>query len=311
MNSKNMKLTVGIFLLGLLLTLLSFLFIIFKEKGIFEQRFTYHFQTLSAEFFQVGMPLKFSGFTVGAIDTIVLKDDASVHMTFSVIERHRKWVSEGSILMVNKPLIGSPHIELFTSLGTPLLKDGSSLEIVSNDSINDLISSLQPILKKALNILDSVNTITTYMAKEDSELKKTLINVEKLTYKLANDDSLLTSLTGDSSASKSMVTSLDTTTKVLEDIKKITKDLSKITSSLNTTVIEPTSASISEVESIMKDIKQKLDALDGTVKTLGTYDKDLGELKTQISVGIQKSNQIIDKVDAFMSDDEDYKVVLP
>jgi len=311
MKYNNMKLTVGLFVIILFVTVFTFLFLLFKEKGLFENRHTYHFQTRTAEFFHVGMPLKLSGFTIGAIDTISLEDDGSVSMSFSITQSKRKWITKGSVLMIMKPLIGSSHIEVFTSLDTPVLENGSSLMIISNDSINDLIMKVQPIIKKSLHILDNVEKITSYLASEDSELKHILQNMEKLSAKLANDDSLLTSVTGDKTSARNVVKSLDETTKILTDIKKITQDINTITSSLNQTIINPASSSISELELIMKDVKQKLDALDGTVKTIGTYDKDLGELKNQISVGIQKSNQIIDKVDAIMSEEKDVEVQLP
>lgn len=311
MKYNNMKLIVGLFVISLFVTIFTFLFLLFKEKGVFEKRYTYHFETISAEYFHVGMPLKLSGFTIGAIDTITLEDDGNVYMSFSLTQSKRKWMTQGSVLMIIKPLLGSPHIEVFTSLDTPILKDGASLTIISSDSINELVMKIQPIVKKSLNILDSVNKITTYLASEDSELKHILQNMEKLSAKLANDDSLLTSLTGDKSSAKNISKSLDTTSKILKDIKKITSDINAITSSLNKTIINPASSSISEIELIMKDVKQKLDALDGTIKTIGTYDKDLGELKNQITVGIQKSNQIIDKVDAIMSDESASEVTLP
>ena len=311
MKYNNMKLIVGLFVIILFVTVFTFLFLLFKEKGFFEKRYSYHFKTKTADYFSVGMPLKLSGFKIGALDNISLENDGSVEMTFSVTESKRKWMSEGSVLMIVKPLIGSPHIELYTSIDTPLLKDGASLTIISSDSINDLIMKVEPIVKKSLIVLDNVEKITSYLASEDSELTLILQNMEKLTTKLANDDSLLTSLTGDKSSAKNITKSLDETTKILKNIKQITKDMNTITASLNKTIVKPASSSISEINLIMKDIKQKLDALDGTVKTIGTYDEDLGELKEQITVGIQKSNQIIDKVDAIMSDEKASEVTLP
>ena len=64
-------------------------------------------------------------------------------------------------------------------------------------------------------------------------------------------------------------------------------------------------------EKSVKDIKSKLDVLDSTVNSVGSYDKDLIELKEQISVGLQKSNQIMDKVDSLMSDESAAEVMLP
>lgn len=311
MKYNTMKLFVGLFVIGLFSTLFIALFLLFKEKGIFEKRYNYNFETTSAEYLSVGMPLKFSGFQIAAIDTIELRDDGSVFTTFSVKKRNKKWFNEGSVLMIIKPIIGSPHIEFYTSLETSPLEEDSTLMIVSSDSINDLIMSIQPVVKKALSILDSVNKITTYLASENSELKQILQNLNKLTTKLAQDDSLLTSLTGNEDTAKNLDASLKQTNQILRDIKKISKEMEVMTASLNTAIVEPASSTLSEVEGIMKDIKQKLDALDGTVKTIGTYDKDLGALKEQITVGIQKSNQIIDKVDSLLSDESDMEIMLP
>ncbi len=311
MKYNKMKFSVGLFVITLFVLLFGVVYFILKDKGVFEDRYTYHFTAYSAEYFDIGMPLKFSGFNIGVIDDISLKDDGSVYVSFSVNKSNRKWVSEGSVLMSIIPLIGQAHIELYTSLGTPPLKDGSSLEILSSDSINDLIQSLTPVVKKALNILDNINIITSDLAKEDSEFKQILKNLNKFSAKLANSDSILTSVTGDKKSTKNIVASLNETIKVMKDIKKITNDIAKITSSLDEAIVNPASSSLKELDLIMKDIKKKLDTIDGTVNSIGAYDKELIEIKDQISVGIVKSNQIIDKVDKIISDEVSEEIILP
>ena len=293
MKYNTLKFIVGLFVITLFVLFFTFIFFLVKEKGVFEKRHTYHFQANSAEYIYVGMPLKFSGFNMGTIDNISLKDDGAVDILFSVRQTNRKWISQGSVLMISKPLLGAAYVELFTSLGTPVLEDGASLSVISNDSINDLITGLQPIITKATNVLDNVNKITTYMASDNSELMQILKNTNTFSAKLANDNSL------------------EKVSLILQDIKQITNDINKITGSLGRTIITPASSSLQELEAITKDIKHKLDRLDGTVNAIGSYDTDLVELKTQISVGIVKSNQILDKVDSLMSDKNDAEVVLP
>jgi len=311
MQYNKMKLAVGLFVITLFIVIGAFLVFLLKDKGTFDKRYSFNFQTDTAEYLHIGMPLKFSGFNIGVIDKIKLKDDGSVFITFSVTEEHRRWISDGSVLMTIKPLIGSPHIVLFTALDTPLLKPNSSLTLMMSDDINDLILRLEPAVKKATNILNSIDKITTYLASEDSELKQILENLNKFSAKLANDNSLLTSATGDEKSTQSVIKSLNETSKIMKDIKKITLDISKITQSLGSDIINPASSSMREIEAIMKDIKSKLDVLDSTVNSVGSYDKDLIELKEQISVGLQKSNQIMDKVDSLMSDESAAEVMLP
>ncbi len=311
MHSNTMKFTVGLFVISVFLLLFIFLFLLLQEKGTFEKRHSYNFTVDSAEYFYTGMPVKFSGFNIGVLDSISLNDDGYVFIVFSISKRNKKWLSEGSVLMLIKPLLGAPHIELYTSLDTPPLKDEAAMMIVYSDDINDLIIKLQPAVAKTLKILDNIETITSYLAKEDSELKKILVNLEKFSAKLANDDSLLTTALGDKKASQDIMKALNETTHILQEMKKITRDISTITSSLGKDIMQPTSSSIKEIELIMKDIKKKLEAIDGTVNAVGSYDKDIVELKEQITVGIQKSNEIMDKVDSFMQDGSNNEVTLP
>jgi phospholipid/cholesterol/gamma-HCH transport system substrate-binding protein len=304
MQEKKMKLLVGFFMISIFVIFSAFIYLLLKEKGTFEKHYTYHFTTDSAEYFTIGTPIKFSGFEIGMVDDISLKDDGSVEMSFTVRKENIKWLSEGSVLMIIKPLLGAPHIELFTSLGSPPLAEGSYLTMMTSDSINDLVVKLQPLMQKSIDILNNVHAMTVYLSSEDSELKKILQNLEKLTSKLANDDSLLTSMTGDKKATQEIIKSINETAKIMQD-------LSEITSSLKQDVMTPASSSIKEINSILIDIKEKLKTIDPTVKAIGTFDNELIEIKDQVSVGLQKSNQIMDKVDTILEDKTQSEVVLP
>jgi enoyl-[acyl-carrier-protein] reductase (NADH) len=125
-----------------------------------------------------------------------------------------------------------------------------------------------------------------------------------LSDKLAHDDSLLTSLTGDKQASKSIISSLKQTDKIMKDIQKVT-------ATLHRDIIEPSSSAVKDLDYILKDVKKKLNALDATVNAIGSYDKDLIHLKEQISAGLEKSNQIMDKIDSVMQNEKSSEVTLP
>lgn len=299
-----MKLAVGIFVITLFASIILFLYMLLKEKGSFDERSSYHFRAYTASTFYIGMPLKFSGFNIGTIDEIELLDDGSVNINFSVNEKNKKWMTKESILFLRKPLIGAPHIELFTALGNPILEDGSRITLIMSDDIDDMISKLEPAVDKVISIIKNIDTITTTLAKEDSDLMLTLQNLRILSDKLANDGALLTTLTGDKRATISIVNSLKQTDKIMQDIQKITANLHK-------EIISPSSSAIHELDAILKDIKQKLSVLDATVNAVGSYDKDLIQLKEQISVGLEKSNQIMDKVDSLMQSERSSEVVLP
>lgn len=311
MQYNKMKLAVGIFVIALFITVATFLYLVLENKGTFNKRYNYHFTTDSATFFSIGMPLKFSGFNIGVIDDISLNDDGTVFMTFSVDEHNRRWMTEGTVLMTIKPLIGSAYIEVYSAIDNEILVADTELMMLQNNDINDMISKLEPAIDKIISIINNIDSITSDIAKDDSNLKQTMLNIKIFTDKLSSSDSLLSSITGDKESTQSLVASLNKTTEIMQELHTISKNISKSTSSIDADIMSPASSAIKELDAIMKDVKQKLDALDGTVKAVGTYDKDLVQLKEQISVSVQKSNQIMDKVDALMQDETKSEVELP
>lgn len=311
MQYNKMKIAVGLFILVFFITIFSSSYFLLKEKGVFDTRYNFHFITQSANSFSIGMPLKFSGFDIGTIDTIALNDNGEVKITFSVSEKNKKWLNQHSVLLLQKPLIGSAHIEIYTSTANPPLEENSFVDIIISDDINGMISKLEPVVDRLINIISSIDKITSSLSSEHSDLFLIIKNIKLFTEKLSNDNALLTTITGDKDSTQSLIDSLHTISKVMEDVHAITKDLQNITSNLDKDIVNPASNTVDELNAILKDIKQKLDAVDNTVKSIGSYDTELISIKEQINTGLAKSNQIIDKIDAFLQDETNREVQLP
>lgn len=293
MQYNRMKLTVGIFVITLFIAITGFSYLILKEKGAFENRYSFYFNTQSASSFSVGMPLRFAGFRIGVIDTIALNDDGSVKVTFSVNEENRKWISEHSMLLLQRPLIGSPHIEVYSTPGNKALEDGSAIEIIVSDDINAMVSKLEPVVDKLINIIISIEKITNRLSADDSEVFEIISNLKKFTDTLIKDDALLTTVTGDKQATQSLIRSLESLANIMH------------TSDLFTAKVDQ------EIHTILIDLKQKLETLNPLFQSIGGLDRDIIGLKDQVSVTVQKSNQLLDKVDAFMIDKTKEEVKLP
>jgi len=61
----------------------------------------------------------------------------------------------------------------------------------------------------------------------------------------------------------------------------------------------------------MKDVKRKLDMIDGTVESIGSSHQDIENMKETLRVAIEKSNQVLNKVDAILGDEKSAEVKLP
>ena len=308
---NKLRLKVGIFILILFLNVIGVISYIFIKKGLFEKRYKYHLITYTAEAFNVGMPVKVSGFQVGRVDEIILQDNGAVKLTFSVNKENQKWVAKDSLLMIRRPLLGSTYIILYSAIGNPMLKEGTVIDnLVSND-INDLVLKLEPIVLKMGNIVNSIDKITTYLAQDDSELMKIIKNIETFSSTLAQNKSLLTSLTGDQKATDSFIKSIDKLYDLINNFNKVGKNVNKLSGNINKEILPLLSGFIKELNVIAKDIQSKLKSLDSVVNSVSKSDKDIIEIKKQIKTGISKTNQIIEKVDNIFQNEKSEKVILP
>ena len=306
-----MKLAVGTFVISLISILGVFFYLILKEKGAFEKRYSYDFYAPSAALFKVGMPLQYSGFDIGTIDDIKLTDDGKVHLTFSVSKENSKWICDYSVLHMVKPLIGSPNIEVITTVGNHPLKPNSTLQLIESDDINDMITKLQPAITKMINIIDNIDTITSTFSKEDGSFNQSIKNIEIVTGRFAQNKALLTSITGDQGSTDALISSLNETQKTMKQIHEISLKLDGLIGGLDSKVVKPSTDVLNNINVIMKNVQKKLQALDGTVNAVGGYDKDLGTIKEQIEVGLDKTNKVMDKVDALLNSNKKSEVTLP
>ena len=304
MSYNKMKTAVGLFVLIFFASLLVFGYLLLDAKGVFTKHYRYYFVTDSADSLTIGMPVKFSGFTIGSVDEMQLLDDGHVKTIFSVDATNRKWINRYTYLLLKKPLLGSPHIEVLATTGIEPLKQNGKLPIIVTDDINDLVTKFEPVVDKLLAIITNIQTITDNMVDTNSPLNKTMENLELFSAKLAHSDSLLTSVTGDRNATKSVIDSIHTTNAILKDIQKSTH-------SLRSDIIQPTSKTIKTLHAILIDVNEKLHTLQPLVETIGKSDKDIQSLQESIQVTIEKSNQLMEKLDAMLLDTETKEVELP
>ncbi len=271
------------------------------KKGFFDDHINFFFTTSNASSFFVGMPINFSGFEIGAITHLELTDKGEVKITFRIQERHHKWICEDTLLMLEKPLIGSPTITAMTSLGYKELKKGSELKIIIRD---DIVINLQPILSEVQHIVHSINILTDNLASKDGHLEKSLANIEHFSNKLNKDKALLTTITGDKNSTYTLNQSLQKTEKIFQNIELLLQ-------TIQSKVVLPAGDSVKTLDLIFLDIKKKLDTLDTTVNTLGTYDKELLLLKKELHLNLDKTHQLLEKVNTLLLDTSKEEIKLP
>ena len=311
MPYHRMKLLVGIFVTLLVVLIIATFSIVLEKKGFFQDKVSFYFMSNDAGSFYVGMPLNVSGFEVGTISERLLMDDGDVKVIFKVSKANHKWICEDTLLMLDKPLIGSPTIKILTSLGYDKLKENEKLEIIIRDDINDIIYNLQPIMDELQDIIHSIHTITYSLSSKDGAFEKSLANIEELTSKLVADDSLLTSITGDSNATNELTRTFYQTNEILKNLTDMTKELNGMLENIQKELVSPAGDSLKSLNAIFKDVEKKLSKLDGTINTLGTYDKELLTLKKELHINLDKTQSLLEQVDMMLNSENSATSELP
>jgi phospholipid/cholesterol/gamma-HCH transport system substrate-binding protein len=304
MSYHRMKLAVGIFVIVLSLLFASLTYVILKEKGVFEKKVTFSAYTISAESLSIGMPVLYSGFEIGSIRNIELTERGQVHVVFEIMKEHSKWIRRNTVLQLEKPLIGSATINVLTSLKHPPLEPGSTLAVVVQDDINDIIMKIEPVVSNLQNIVASINTITEKIASEEGDFFLTLANLQRYSDKMVKDDALLTTLTGDTGTTESFKSTL-------KEVEHTAIELGSMARELHSNVVTPSSDTLKQLDAILADIAKKLETIEGTIKAIGSYDTDLIELKGDIRTGIQRTNNLLNRVNSMLGEPQPKEAPLP
>ncbi len=304
MSYNKMKIAVGIFTFFTILFLSLAIFFILKYKGMFEKSYTYAFYAKSAESFDIGTPIKYSGFEIGSINKIDFTYDGEVFVHFTVKKKNTKWINRRAYLLLRKPLLGGSTISLIADANYPVITPNAILSYEVQDDIDSLIVQLKPVLENVKNVIANIDKLTQELADPNGSLMRTMDNVEKVSSNFADNDSLIDAVMGEKKSAKNITQSIESLKETMKEIQKITVGANKILKEVDDGIIKPTQKIPGNINDILEDIKKKLKNLDGLVNSIGKSDKDIVVLKEQILLGVDKANELIDSVNSLLEDDK-------
>ncbi len=310
MSYNKMRISVGIFTFITLVLLFVAIFFILKSKGMFDKHYEYAFYANNAESFDIGTPIKYSGFKIGYINKIDFTYDGKVFVHFIVNAKNAKWINKRAYLELKKPLLGGAVISVVSDPNHPLITPNAILDFEVQDDINSLVARLKPIMLRVENIIKNSDIIVAKLASDNGPLFQTMNNFQKLSAKFANDRSIIDTIMGETNSSKNITLSIAHLKDSLVEIKKMTVQLNDILMEVNKNIIKPSETIPKHIDDILIDIKNKLKDLNGLVKTIGKSDKDIVLLKEQILLGVDKANNLLNKVNSLI-ENNNKKVKLP
>jgi len=165
--TQKFKIRLGLFVIGGIALFVFAIFIIGKQKNLFNPVFMLTSTFYNVSGLQVGNNIRFSGITVGTVDDIRIINDSTVRVDMMIQKDIRKFIkSDSKVAIGSEGLIGDRLLVISQgSTDAPVVKDGQQLvskEPVETDaimvSVQRTAGSVEIISKQLAEIMLKVNS---------------------------------------------------------------------------------------------------------------------------------------------------------
>jgi phospholipid/cholesterol/gamma-HCH transport system substrate-binding protein len=144
-HTQNFKIRLGIFVAGGIALFILAVFIIGKQKNLFDPVFklTTNFYNISG--LQVGNNVRFSGITVGTVDNISILNDSTVKVDMLIKRSVKQFIKSDCIVAVGSEGLIGDRLLIITqgSTDAPLASEGMRLGSIEPTETDEIMASLQ------------------------------------------------------------------------------------------------------------------------------------------------------------------------
>jgi phospholipid/cholesterol/gamma-HCH transport system substrate-binding protein len=150
------------------------------KKGAFTAKSPIYFVADSGQGLSEGMPVKFSGFKIGKLNTLTLDEQGQVQVEVSIEAKHLKLLREDAVISLTKEgVIGDGVLELSRGTeGRAILKEGGFVHFVRANGLEQAVIEVK---NRILPILDDLHQT---LNDPQSDVRQTLKNLRELSAEL-------------------------------------------------------------------------------------------------------------------------------
>jgi phospholipid/cholesterol/gamma-HCH transport system substrate-binding protein len=159
--TQKFKVRLGLFVAGGLALFILAIFIIGKQKNLFNPVYILTSTFYNVSGLQVGNNVRFSGINVGTVDNITIIDDSTVKVVMLIRKEVKKFIKSDCIVTIgSEGLIGDKLLIITTgSSDAPLAEEGLQLDSEEPVEMDAIMASLQVTADNAAIISDQLAKI--------------------------------------------------------------------------------------------------------------------------------------------------------
>ncbi len=144
-HSPQFKVRLGLFVVGGLALFVLAIFIIGKQKNLFNPVFKLTTTFYNVSGLQVGNNIRFSGINVGTVDNISIVNDSTVRVDMMVRQEVKKFIKSDCIVAIGSEGLIGDRLLIITqgSADSPLAREGEELASVEPVETDAIMESVQ------------------------------------------------------------------------------------------------------------------------------------------------------------------------
>ena len=306
----HLEFKAGVLLLLMVLLISGSVFYVLYARGVFEATQTLVLIVDDSEGVRVGMDMTFAGFPIGRVRRIELGGDGNARIIIDVPRKDAHWLRESSVFTLVRGLVGNTSIKAFSGVLTdPPLADGAERKVL----VGDTTAEIPKLIGAARDLMQNLTQLTA----QESELSKSLANLQAVTEKLNGPRGALGVMLGNDADAKKLIVALDRANALLARFDKLALQADSQLFGAQGVIpearavvaqiagaLEEARASLKRVDSVLADAQ----VVAGNAKVATT---DLGALRAEVDASLRKVEALVDEINRKWPFARDMELKLP
>lgn len=299
---KHLGLKVGMLALLTVVLLATFMAYILHARGVFEPKQKLTLLARDASGVSVGMEMTFAGFPMGRVRDITLDTDGQVRIAVDVPIRQAHWLRERSQFLLERSLVGTTKLRMFSGdLTSPPLPDGA----VRTVSEGDTAAEIPQIVATLKTSLGNIERLTD----PESNLDVSIANLKTVTGRLAGQHGALEAALGNAENARKVMVAIDRANTLLGSLQGLTVKVDTAVGKADQRVLGPggvldqaqkAGVQLNAVLSEARESLRKVDAVLANAQVVSANakdaSKDLAVLRAEVDASLRKIGALIDEV---------------
>ena len=308
---------VGMLLAFTIMLIGGFVVYVLYSRGFFEDTQRLRLIAENAEGIAIGTDLTFSGFPVGKVRNIRLKEDGKVLIAVRVPASEAKWLRTSSVFVIDVPLVGAAKLRVFSpNLSDPPLEDRAERPVLRGDTAQE-IPRMVATLRTTLEHIEQITG-------PGGSLQASLADLRAVTGRLAGKGGVLAATLGGEEEAKKVIVAIERTNALLAKLGGVSDRLDGILAKTDQRVfagggvMDETQRAVAQANALLGDVRESLKKIDQVLKDAQEVSgnakaatQDLGALRAEVDASLRKINGMIDAINRKWPFKRDAEIKLP